>query len=152
MSHWRSRSKQELFGELRALGHQRLDSGRWNKLCRILDAWPGTESMRQEVIPYLTTALAGATIDPEKNTLYAPVSWLHRAFEGEDLPQLALGKGIDIPVGLLLDHGGWGDLIGKLSHLEFIEINAYDKRDEPFLSRLELERFPNLEGLVIHWA
>lgn len=152
MSHWRERSKQELFGELRATSHQKLDSDRWNKICRILDAWPGVDNMREEVIPYLASALSGAKLDPEKQTLFAPASWIHRAFAGEELPQLALSRAIDIPIELLLEHGSWGPLSDKLSHIELIEINAYDKRDEPFLSKLELEKFPALTGLVLQWS
>lgn len=145
-------SKQELFGEIRALCHQKFDDNTWLRLCMFLDAWPDPESMRQEVVPYLRTALAKVEFDPEERALFAQDDWVRRAIDGEDVPQLAVSRGADVPVSFLIERGGLARALPHMKHLEHLDFNAFESRTEPFLSLFEFTDFPSLTGLGINWA
>lgn len=84
------------FGDLRSVFANAPSPQGWARIVTLLDQAPADE-LRQ-VIPYINAHLKrwpSATLD-------APLDWLARAADGEDIPQLMLAKTLD--VSLLLPH------------------------------------------------
>ncbi len=81
----------ELFGHLRSVLHQPASAYTWARVCTLLDAAREPE-LSEELIPYVNTHMRGW---PDR-LRRLPRHWCNRLNMGQDVPQLALVKQIDL--------------------------------------------------------
>jgi hypothetical protein len=82
----------DIFGDIRSTLHGEPDARRWGDLCALLDRVDDRERLAAEIVPYVEGVLEAWDDDLRR----IPPAWLDRALDGAPVPQLAIGRILEV--------------------------------------------------------